>query len=155
MLARMYKRRLPIFRDGITPRRAQSSTVDLGTRSKAATSAAVRTSAAVNGRSRARVKGPVDTGLAAIASKTSKVSIKLQRCPRESRLASQARLRRESHKVLDHRVRRQRPRLVVVAGIVLDTADYGRPSIPAGSGPRWRSEPLANLSDGRGHPPGL
>jgi hypothetical protein len=48
---------------------------------------------------------------------------------------------------------------IVVAGIALDTADYGGPPIPAGSGPRWRSEPLANLSDGMTylarHPPGL
>jgi 3D (Asp-Asp-Asp) domain-containing protein len=36
---------------------------------------------------------------------------------------------------------------IVVAGIALDTAGYGGPAIPAGSGPRWRSEPLANLSD--------
>src|SRR5664280_784877 len=48
---------------------------------------------------------------------------------------------------------------LVVAGIALDTASYGGPPIPAGSGPRWRSEPLANLSDGTSyiarHPPGL
>lgn len=48
---------------------------------------------------------------------------------------------------------------IVVAGIALDTADYGGPPIPAGSGPRWRSEPLANLGDGMAyvarHPPGL
>jgi 3D (Asp-Asp-Asp) domain-containing protein len=48
---------------------------------------------------------------------------------------------------------------IVVAGIALDTADYGGPPIPAGSGPRWRSEPLANLSEGTSyvarHPPGL
>lgn len=48
---------------------------------------------------------------------------------------------------------------IVVAGIALDTASYGGPAIPAGSGPRWRSEPLANLSDGTTyiarHPPGL
>ena len=48
---------------------------------------------------------------------------------------------------------------IVVAGIALDTADYGGPPIPAGSGPRWRSEPLANLGDGTSyvvrHPPGL
>lgn len=36
---------------------------------------------------------------------------------------------------------------IVIAGIALDTADYGGPPIPAGSGPRWRSEPLANLND--------
>ena len=48
---------------------------------------------------------------------------------------------------------------IVVAGIALDTAGYGGPAIPAGSGPRWRSEALANLSDGSAyvarHPPGL
>ncbi len=48
---------------------------------------------------------------------------------------------------------------IVIAGIALDTADYGGPAIPAGSGPRWRSEPLANLADGTTyvarHPPGL
>ena len=38
------------MRDGITPRRAQSSTVDVGTRSSSATSRAVSTSAAVSGR---------------------------------------------------------------------------------------------------------
>jgi hypothetical protein len=48
---------------------------------------------------------------------------------------------------------------IVVAGIALDTASYGGLPIPAGSGPRWRSEPLANLSDGTSyitrHPPCL
>jgi len=48
---------------------------------------------------------------------------------------------------------------IVIAGIALDTANYGGPPIPAGSGPRWRSEPLANLGDGTlyvaRHPPGL
>ena len=48
---------------------------------------------------------------------------------------------------------------IVIAGIALDTADYGGPPVPAGSGPRWRSEPLANLSDGTAyvarHPAGL
>jgi 3D (Asp-Asp-Asp) domain-containing protein len=48
---------------------------------------------------------------------------------------------------------------IVIAGIALDTASYGGPPIPAGSGPRWRSEPLANLADGTTyvarHPPGL
>jgi 3D (Asp-Asp-Asp) domain-containing protein len=48
---------------------------------------------------------------------------------------------------------------IVVAGIAFDTADYGGPPIPAGSGPRWRSEPLANLRDRAQyvarHPPGL
>jgi 3D (Asp-Asp-Asp) domain-containing protein len=48
---------------------------------------------------------------------------------------------------------------IVVAGIALDTADYGGAPIPAGTGPRWRSEPLANLNDGTSyvarHPSGL
>jgi 3D (Asp-Asp-Asp) domain-containing protein len=48
---------------------------------------------------------------------------------------------------------------IVVAGIAFDTANYGGPAIPAGSGPRWRKEPLANLNDGgryvARHPPGL
>jgi 3D (Asp-Asp-Asp) domain-containing protein len=48
---------------------------------------------------------------------------------------------------------------IVIAGIALDTANYGGPPIPAGSGPRWRSQPLANLSDGTPyivrHPLGL
>ena len=37
---------------------------------------------------------------------------------------------------------------IVVAGIALDTASYGGPSIPAGTGPRWRQDALANLADG-------
>ena len=48
---------------------------------------------------------------------------------------------------------------IVVAGLALDTADYGGPNIPAGSGPRWRQNPLGNLADGLSyvvrHPPGL
>jgi 3D (Asp-Asp-Asp) domain-containing protein len=48
---------------------------------------------------------------------------------------------------------------VVVAWIAFDTADYGGPAIPSGSGPRWRSSPLANLGDRASyavrHPPGL
>jgi peptidoglycan hydrolase-like protein with peptidoglycan-binding domain len=48
---------------------------------------------------------------------------------------------------------------VVIAGIAFDTADYGGPNIPAGTGPRWRSNPLGNLADGGGyvvrHPPGM
>ncbi len=35
-----------------------------------------------------------------------------------------------------------------IAGIAYDTADYGGPDIPSGSGPRWRESPTANLSDG-------
>jgi 3D (Asp-Asp-Asp) domain-containing protein len=48
---------------------------------------------------------------------------------------------------------------IVVAGIALDTAEYGGPPIPAGSGPRWRADPTANLQDGTAylvrHPAGL
>jgi 3D (Asp-Asp-Asp) domain-containing protein len=48
---------------------------------------------------------------------------------------------------------------IVVAGIALDTADYGGPTVPPGSGPRWRGEPTANLKDGASyvvrHPPAL
>ncbi len=48
---------------------------------------------------------------------------------------------------------------VVVAGIAFDTADYGGPNIPAGTGPRWRTNPTGNLADGGDyvvrHPSGL
>lgn len=48
---------------------------------------------------------------------------------------------------------------IVVAGIALDTAEYGGAPVPAGSGPRWRADPLANLADGSEyvvrHPAGL
>jgi 3D (Asp-Asp-Asp) domain-containing protein len=48
---------------------------------------------------------------------------------------------------------------IVVAGIGFDTAEYGGPAVPAGSGPRWRSDPVANLGDGTQyavrHPAGL
>ena len=48
---------------------------------------------------------------------------------------------------------------IVIAGIALDTANYGGPAIPAGTGPRWRAEPVANLHDDNRytvrHPPGL
>ena len=48
---------------------------------------------------------------------------------------------------------------MVVAGRAFDTANYSGPNIPAGSGPRWRSNPTANLADGGDyivrHPPGL
>ena len=48
---------------------------------------------------------------------------------------------------------------IVVAGIALDTAEYGGAPMPPGSGPRWRADPLANLQDGlqyvARHPPGL
>ena len=48
---------------------------------------------------------------------------------------------------------------VVVAGRAFDTADYGGPNIPGGSGPRWRTNPTGNLADGGNyivrHPAGL
>jgi peptidoglycan hydrolase-like protein with peptidoglycan-binding domain len=48
---------------------------------------------------------------------------------------------------------------LVVGGRAFDTADYGGPNIPAGTGPRWRTNPLGNLADGGDyvvrHPPGL
>jgi peptidoglycan hydrolase-like protein with peptidoglycan-binding domain len=48
---------------------------------------------------------------------------------------------------------------LVVDGRAFDTADYGGPNIPAGSGPRWRLNPTGNLQDGGGyvarHPAGL
>lgn len=48
---------------------------------------------------------------------------------------------------------------IVIAGIAFDTANYGGPNIPAGTGPRWRTNPLGNLADGGHyvvrHPPGL
>ena len=48
---------------------------------------------------------------------------------------------------------------IVIAGLAFDTADFGGPNIPAGSGPRWRSNPTGNLADGLQyvirHPPGL
>ena len=48
---------------------------------------------------------------------------------------------------------------IVIAGLAFDTADYGGPNIPAGSGPRWRQNPLGNLQDGLSyvvrHPAGL
>jgi peptidoglycan hydrolase-like protein with peptidoglycan-binding domain len=48
---------------------------------------------------------------------------------------------------------------VVVAGIAFDTADFGGPNIPSGTGPRWRSNPTGNLADGGHyivrHPTGL
>lgn len=46
-----------------------------------------------------------------------------------------------------------------VAGRAFDTADYGGPNIPGGTGPRWRSNPTGNLADGGDyvvrHPAGL
>jgi peptidoglycan hydrolase-like protein with peptidoglycan-binding domain len=48
---------------------------------------------------------------------------------------------------------------VVVAGIAFDTANYGGPNIPSGSGPRWRRSATGNLRDGGSyvvrHPSGL
>jgi hypothetical protein len=48
---------------------------------------------------------------------------------------------------------------LVVAGRAFDTADFGGPNIPAGDGPRWRSDPTGNLADGGDyvvrHPAGL
>ncbi len=48
---------------------------------------------------------------------------------------------------------------VVIAGLAFDTADYGGPNLPGGSGPRWRQNPTGNLADGLSyvvrHPPGL
>ncbi len=48
---------------------------------------------------------------------------------------------------------------MVVAGRAFDTADFGGPNIPGGTGPRWRSNPTGNLADGAHywvvHPPGL
>ena len=48
---------------------------------------------------------------------------------------------------------------IVIAGLAFDTADFGGPNIPGGSGPRWRQNPLGNLSDGLSyvarHPAGL
>lgn len=37
---------------------------------------------------------------------------------------------------------------MVVDGRAFNTANYGGPNIPAGTGPRWRSDPLGNLADG-------
>ena len=48
---------------------------------------------------------------------------------------------------------------LVVDGRAFDTADFGGPNIPSGSGPRWRRDPTGNLADGGGyvvrHPVGL
>ena len=48
---------------------------------------------------------------------------------------------------------------VVIAGMAFDTADFGGPNIPSGTGPRWRSNPTGNLADGGSyvvrHPAGL
>lgn len=46
-----------------------------------------------------------------------------------------------------------------VAGRAFDTANFGGPNIPSGSGPRWRTNPTGNLADGGNyivrHPAGL
>jgi hypothetical protein len=48
---------------------------------------------------------------------------------------------------------------IVVGGRAFDTADYGGPNRPGGTGPRWRHDPTGNLADGGDyivrHPPGL
>ncbi len=48
---------------------------------------------------------------------------------------------------------------LVVDGRAFDTANYGGPNIPSGSGPRWRLNPTGNLQDGGDyvarHPAGL
>jgi hypothetical protein len=48
---------------------------------------------------------------------------------------------------------------MVVAGRGFNTANFGGPNIPAGTGPRWRIDPLGNLADGGSyvvrHPPGM
>jgi hypothetical protein len=48
---------------------------------------------------------------------------------------------------------------IVIAGRAFDTSHYGGPAIPAGTGPRWLSDPTGNLADGSSyvvrHPPGL
>lgn len=48
---------------------------------------------------------------------------------------------------------------IAVAGRAFDTADWGGPDIPGGSGPRWRWNPTGSMADGTGyvarHPAGL
>jgi peptidoglycan hydrolase-like protein with peptidoglycan-binding domain len=48
---------------------------------------------------------------------------------------------------------------IVIAGRAFDTAHYGGPAIPGGSGPRWLYDPTGNLQDGQSyvvrHPTGL
>jgi hypothetical protein len=48
---------------------------------------------------------------------------------------------------------------IVIAGLAFDTADFGGPNLPVGSGPRWRLDPIGNLADGARyvirHYPGL
>ena len=35
-----------------------------------------------------------------------------------------------------------------IAGLAFDTADFGGPNMPPGTGPRWRYDPTGNLADG-------
>ncbi len=48
---------------------------------------------------------------------------------------------------------------ITIAGLAFDTANYGGPNIPTGTGPRWRQNPTGNLQDGMRyairHPAGL
>lgn len=48
---------------------------------------------------------------------------------------------------------------MVIGGRAFDTADYGGPNTPSGTGPRWRTDPTGNLQDGGDyvvrHPAGL
>lgn len=48
---------------------------------------------------------------------------------------------------------------IVIAGRAFDTSHYGGPAVPAGTGPRWLSDPTGNLADGQSyvvrHPTGL
>jgi hypothetical protein len=48
---------------------------------------------------------------------------------------------------------------MVIAGRAFDTANFGGPNIPDGTGPRWRYNPTGNLGDGGSyvarHPAGL
>ena len=48
---------------------------------------------------------------------------------------------------------------IVIAGLAFDTADFGGPDLPGGTGPRWRADPIGNLADGASyvvrHPAGL
>ena len=48
---------------------------------------------------------------------------------------------------------------IVIDGRAFDTANFGGPNRPSGTGPRWRSNPRGNLADGNSyvarHPPGL
>ena len=37
---------------------------------------------------------------------------------------------------------------IVIGGRAFDTANYGGPNSPGGTGPRWRTNPTGNLADG-------